>query len=577
EVCRVPLVIGVEYAVTSSVPFTVSPAYDTIGRTPDYTLIIEPREGGGTTVHWPIRFSYVETTDETHFTLDAYPGDLGLEYSWHVDGGMQPQPMPMLMSPLPRLLSSGGDGGCFQTDGSNITMVCVGNCGCDGCTLGGYAYLMGHSFSLPTFQCGCEPPHDPDPEEQDEPDPSLPSIPVSYSASAVIYEAAYVDSPGHTVSRRSTPVSLNISVSGGSHGGHYSVSMPGFGKLVPTEPVNIPMGGYLAPYETVWVNVNCEGFAPSSSEEDVKISGTFVENGTGCRFTSNGSKLTVFRVELQPKVDPPDLDYASPNRHTYGVCELVDRIQVPSQPVITWDLIGGGAVVYDEEFGRFYYRCPLNGCQNPLRAGYCGVTYIPSINVLEPNSIIAELRYGMTMASVFTTNTVTVGMAGGIGVKLKLYVTPLRVSFSGIAVQEVVSFTYEAEGYFLNPYFNGAFAHTGGIGGAGAGRWGDVQDDNFYAFDTAAYADRIPWLTPDGHVTNDVAFAWTSGYVRIDNPFGWNLKGTSGTNSPFKRFGEEIQDEFILFTDGTVGARKLNKQATRTTNGVIRLNGVLMQ
>ena len=27
EVCRVPLVIGVEYAVTSSVPFTVSPAY----------------------------------------------------------------------------------------------------------------------------------------------------------------------------------------------------------------------------------------------------------------------------------------------------------------------------------------------------------------------------------------------------------------------------------------------------------------------------------------------------------------------------------------------------------------------
>ena len=36
EVCRVPLVIGVEYAVTSSVPFTVSPAYGCeIGRTPD--------------------------------------------------------------------------------------------------------------------------------------------------------------------------------------------------------------------------------------------------------------------------------------------------------------------------------------------------------------------------------------------------------------------------------------------------------------------------------------------------------------------------------------------------------------
>ena len=40
---------------------------------------------------------------------------------------------------------------------------------------------------------------------------------------------------------------------------------------------------------------------------------------------------------------------------------------------------------------------------------------------------------------------------------------------------------------------------------------------------------------------------------------------------------EEIKDEFMLSADGTVGVRKLNKQATRTTKGVIRLNGVLMR
>ena len=94
EVCRVPLVIGVEYAVTSSVPFTVLPAYDTIGRTPDYTLVIEPREGGGTTVHWPIRFSYVEKNGSTtEFTLSASPSGLDLEYHWRVEGGMPPQQM----------------------------------------------------------------------------------------------------------------------------------------------------------------------------------------------------------------------------------------------------------------------------------------------------------------------------------------------------------------------------------------------------------------------------------------------------------------------------------------------------
>ena len=160
---------------------------------------------------------------------------------------------------------------------------------------------------------------------------------------------------------------------------------------------------------------------------------------------------------------------------------------------------------------------------------------------------------------------------------LKLYVMPFRVSFSRIAVQEVVCFTYDAEGYFLNPYFNGAFAHTGGQGGVGAGNWCDVDEDNLFGNDTAAYHDQIPWLTPDGRVTNDVAFAWTNGHVHMDNPFGWHVSGTRGDTSPFKCFGENIRDEFMLTADGTVGVRKLNKQVTRTTNNVIRIGGVLVQ
>ena len=454
-VCRVPLVIGVEYAVTSSVPFTISPAYGCeIGRPTDYTLIIEPREGGGTTVHWPIRFSYRETTDDTHFALDAYPGDLGLEYSWHVEGGGNTVPSLMMgpmqmMVPIPRLLSSGGDGGCFQTDGSNVTMVCVGNCGCDGCTLGGNAYLMGHSFPLPTFQCGCEPPHEPDPEEQGEPpDPSQASISVSYSTSVVIYEATYEDSPGHVVPGRSTPVSFTISASGGPHGGHYSISMPGFGRLVPTEPVDFSTSGDLGPYETVCFSASCEGCAPSSSKDDVGISGVFVENETGCRFTSKGTKLTVFRVELQPKNLAPE--NSSVTRHTYGIGEAVQFLHAPSNLGLT--IVANGWSETSDNPRTL--TCPLNTQNNQIRFEYADVSYAPYVHVVAPTDIVCTAVGFLPAIPV-----------AGIGMALRLQVLPLTVSFEGLEMQEVPADENNPSnwgthlGYFSNTNFMQRWAH----------------------------------------------------------------------------------------------------------------------
>ena len=77
--------------------------------------------------------------------------------------------------------------------------------------------------------------------------------------------------------------------------------------------------------------------------------------------------------------------------------------------------------------------------------------------------------------------------------------------------------------------------------------------------------------------TDDAGNVNNSGYVYIDNPFGWHEKETHGDVSPFKRFGEDIRDEIMLDPYGTVGVRKLNKQVTRTTNNVIRIGGVLVQ
>ena len=116
--------------------------------------------------------------------------------------------------------------------------------------------------------------------------------------------------------------------------------------------------------------------------------------------------------------------------------------------------------------------------------------------------------------------------------KLHLYAQPMDVSFSEIMIEEVPCVNCEVEGYFENPYFNVIAGHTRI---AGAGNWVKVGFDNKIGKeDVAAYLDKIPWLTPDGNETTNVACAWTEGRVYIDNPFGWNVLGTTNGIPPLQ-------------------------------------------
>lgn len=199
--------------------------------------------------------------------------------------------------------------------------------------------------------------------------------------------------------------------------------------------------------------------------------------------------------------------------------------------------------------------------------------YTPRLSIIEPQSVRAELLNGLSRASVVTFSA-GAGQAGGIGMLLRLFVRPMSVSFSRIMIEEVPQLTYLASGYFENPYFNGAFAHTTI---AGAGNWLNVEPDNSFGTDTAAYNDTIPWLTPQGRVTTNFTYAWTSGYVYLDNPFGWGDLYRKKGDAPCKTFAIDTKDEIMLEPNGMVGVRKLVNQVTRTTNNVIRLNGVLIQ
>ena len=79
----------------------------------------------------------------------------------------------------------------------------------------------------------------------------------------------------------------------------------------------------------------------------------------------NARKTVAQFVNARQPQEIASLDYASPNRHSYGVRELVRRIQTPSNPSMQWLNYGNGIEV--TESGELFYSCPLTGCQNPMR------------------------------------------------------------------------------------------------------------------------------------------------------------------------------------------------------------------
>ena len=301
----------------------------------------------------------------------------------------------------------------------------------------------------------------------------------------------------------------------------------------------------------------------------MSVIGTLTEYFTAQQHLSS-NKLTVVRVELRPNVSAPKNHNL--NRHTYGVRELVRHIQEPSTPVVTWNPIGGGS--NDAIGSTDYYRCPLYGCKNPLRAEIGAATYPFDVDVLEPDGMVSK-----AIGAIVYSNAVHRGESGGIGMELYMYVTPLDVSFSEIAVQEVPCFTYTVRDYFENPYFNGAFAHTGGWWGAGAGHWSNVNVGNnrLEESDIAAYENKIPWLTPSGVPTTNSAYAWTEGRAYMDTPLGWNVKDTTGGTPPYKQFGEGLQQTFMIDGHGRVGVFKLDNWVERTTNDVVTLYGLITE
>ena len=546
---RVPLLIGIDYAVTSDTPFSVSIPVDYMYPTVTTNGIADYN------VRWPLNFVFTEGIGASNrvYTVTVEPYDPGGILEWDVN--------------VPMRGGSGGDCDCVYCSGNLACFTCSSTCTCSGCCRARGRYLFEVAeFLVEGGECRCgfdDPPPDNPPSSHDPTD--APSLTITFSEPAVIFEDAYEDSPGVTKPRRSTRVRLTIDAYGGPDGGSLWLTGMNLGKLSPVEGnVVLPHSQELAAGATYHASGVYEGAVQSENELDIRVSGSFVPNGQGGTI-ENDVRLTVVRIRLLPYVDPPQ--DATSGRHRYGVCEYVKQFQFPSEPAVTWNPVGGGSNLVLET-GQPCYHFPLQACRNPLRVDLGDVSYVPLLRCIEPTGIVVR-------AVELCTFGLPAGKAGGIGLLQAFYVTPFTVSFSRIAVEEVPCDQGSAEGYFRYATTSNLWSHTRY---AGAGQWYDVSSSNKMdeepdSKDMAAITNELFAITSDGTLTNDYSFGWMGGITTWQIPFGWNARGTRGEIEPVGTFGGTIQ-EFYIDRWGHTAVRKFGNQATRRIDDKRYLNGI---
>ncbi len=548
ETNRVALLIGKDYAIRSQLPVAV------VGQS-DVEIEVWT-EDGLTHVRWPLTLEFVDVD------LAEAPACAARRSRAAGTGGKKPRIDP------PR--AGGGsfrwpDNFCcyqFAPDGTPLFM-CDGTCGCGGCSTGDITYEVGGcSFSYGGFHCGCShesPPDRPTHPGEGEPDhePQGPSVSATFSASAIVFEDEYENAPGETVARRSTETEAEFSVYGGTKGGSYSFELRDGGRLERAGGSFLPREGKVEAGETFKIKVKYNARSASGGAGDIKAVATFTEEESEEKIMSEAS-LTAVKVEIQP------ISVASGNqsewRHKYGIRELINCRTVPKAANVSWNVKGGGKMQEDST-----YLCPLDAESNPLEVVCGGVSYTPSILVVEPSGVRAlnpgVVTYGLSSLS-----------AGGIGLQLDIQVLPLDVSFQEIWVEEVPSTMGVQTGYFTHSYFDGDRCHSRENG---AGVWFRVLDENIIdARDTAACTQPYPRMTPGGQLSESLSVGWIAGENVWCIPLGWNVPQTTDGAEPWKCFAADETQTFTIDEFGTAGVRKLRHEAVREVLGSVYLDGV---
>ena len=535
ETNRVPLLMGVGYSVTSTVPIAVT-ARDAMHAT------VIPDGERAVRVKWPLDFEFVETARGA-YAVNVMAYDPGGAFTWNgpvlCGGGV------MLVSAVP--LASCG---CWYGLGSNVSFNCSEVCTCSGgCQASGLFTYEDADFAVTGGVCNCghyEPPHDgetPLPPS----DPVAGGLSITFSERAVIFEDAYANAPNDVVQRQSTTTRLTISASGGPHGGSFTLSPQNLDKLRPegeTGPLAVTSGMVLAPGQTYCATFVCSGARQSDSENDVRIDGEFTEKDTGN--TQNPcATVTVVKVEVVPEVQfPADL----PNRHTFGVCERVVFYHFPrALSGASWT--SSGNTLEEEQNDNYQKICYLPYPGNTtLTFSYGSISFPIQTECVAPSSIVSS---GILTP---TSYPVPAGQAGGVGMSLNLTLCPSNVSFRGIRILEQAADGVPT-GYFANPYFSSWWNHTG-VQGANTVVAMGVRNQ---FVDNAAMVDGCPPLTKPP--------TWSIGDITWPIPIQWREPSSFAVSRGFQSLLQE-QQKFTIDSSGTVGVEKFNRRVERPVGGL---------
>ncbi len=577
---RVTLLIGKTYRVTCPMPFEVA------GKSSDDIEESWERNGAALWLHWPVSIrshgtsvqssvSHTETRRHGAATTDWHGltrigNDLFSTFVQTYAAGPS-RSFTMQVTPA-------GLGGAFtwtnvcchvSGSGCTFTVTCGDGCSCGGCSATGYLEYEG--YRLPAYGgfCGCSgyvdhPGGEGDPDDT----PPLPGASATFSKRVVFFEDEYESAPGETVPWRSTETKLDCWAYGGTRGGHVRIEIAGADGLVPYGGLPLPFERDLEPGEEVAFKTTYRAVKPSGGKDDIVVTATFTENETGWTATTV-DKATAIRLKFEPVVEAPE--NRSQGRHTYGVCEEVRCEQSPSAPNVSWVLKAGKMT------DKALYKCPLYAAANPITASCAGVEYTPTTAVVEPRLVTAR-------DPGWDDFDAPVDEAGSIVMMLPLYIGPMNVSFTYLAVEEVPHEDHPNAGDVHTGYFArkdlALWWHHTRLNGAGVWRNVDEETNRMGkedVFDQAGITETLSRVNSSGLFVDDPACGWSDGRIVMATPFGWNVKGTEGETLSYKMFAKDVYATLELQSNGTFRVEKLANEVIRHVDGSVFLNGVKMK
>ncbi len=537
ETNRVPLLLGIAYAVTSTVPFTVS--FPT-----DYMYpVVETNMPCVAHIRWPLEFQFIEslTPSNRAYAVSVEPYDPGGTFSWEANGAGT---------------SLGGQRGggcnCISYAGRTIVFGCSAECTCSAdCVAAGTYYLESATFPFTGGECRCgfsDPPPD-TPTTYDM--TNAPSFSISFSKPAVIFEEAYQDSDGRSVPKRSTRVRLTVRAYGGPHGGAFLLASQNLGKLaaVAGGDGSIPAAQNLAAGESFYMTCIYEAATLSGGADDIVVTGYFIENETG-NFINANDTLTSIQLLVSPERPFPS---GYPDRHTFGVCEKMGITPYPTGiSGFSWAISDSDMVSrLQSNTGAQMFEFQLDEGACAITFTYGSVSYVVHVMCLRPHDIVCRkkpeiLLYGLSQ-----------GHAGGIGMLMELTLMPDTVWFEGVRVMERVA-NGVPTGYFLLDYFRPWWIHGTEQGAQNPSVVG--TGNNFG--DTAATEDECPEYTTGG---------WSVGTITWPIPVAWRERSDFPRTKGWLDFVVKEQ-KVTIDAVGTVGEEKFGWRVERDVQGHTNVN-----